>query len=612
MKKLTLLMIICMVGMASTVQAQQFSDFIEEMRGDTAVVLSSDDTQEANTLLNAITYDEDRDENRVYLLKRDHRYLQNSGPANLPADTLSVIMGEEAGPIVGGTEEDGRPPIIAGTIDSEGSPQSFQFININGDFIMKNVAHSVAATDGSEDWFGFEITTDGAEVIWENNLLEHNGWTFIQSNTGADNSITIRDSYILNATGKGTRRNGGVYDSENNALSKLVVENTTHLQMAGMLYKFRNHPADSVFINHNTFVNSTGQLFASFGYETNFTATNNLFVNSNIQAYYPGLDYNETNQDYTRHGIINLSEIPDTAATSVNPEDRKVLVSNNAVYWSDEVSTIHETLNENSVPCPDDEAPSDCLEGEEWVTQAVNMNSATQNLFNDDENYPLLTEGNWIEDAGAPDFTSPNGLMTDALQAAIDWSIVTAESGNSTLMEKWRSEGNEATTGESENFLNFDWPVAADLSYSNEAYLTGGMGGFPVGDLNWFATEKENWDAQKENEYSQIGAALNNGQLPTSNEGQVSIPTSIKLDQNYPNPFNPTTQINFTLPQAQEVTINVYDMLGRKVATIVERENFSAGENMVTFDANNLSSGVYIYSLEAGDISLTKKMTLIK
>ncbi|MDR9419106.1 T9SS type A sorting domain-containing protein, partial [Gracilimonas sp.] len=92
----------------------------------------------------------------------------------------------------------------------------------------------------------------------------------------------------------------------------------------------------------------------------------------------------------------------------------------------------------------------------------------------------------------------------------------------------------------------------------------------------------------------------------------TEVPTSIELKQNYPNPFNPTTQISFTLPQAQQVTLKVYDMLGREVATLANRENFSAGSNTINFDAANLSSGIYIYRLTAGDISMTRQMTLIK
>lgn len=89
------------------------------------------------------------------------------------------------------------------------------------------------------------------------------------------------------------------------------------------------------------------------------------------------------------------------------------------------------------------------------------------------------------------------------------------------------------------------------------------------------------------------------------------LPESFKLLQNYPNPFNPTTTIRYRLPAAARVTMKVYDILGREVATLVDRR-VSAGEHSVRFDASHLASGIYIYQLKAGNITQTKSMTLIK
>ncbi|MFD2533203.1 T9SS type A sorting domain-containing protein [Gracilimonas halophila] len=105
---------------------------------------------------------------------------------------------------------------------------------------------------------------------------------------------------------------------------------------------------------------------------------------------------------------------------------------------------------------------------------------------------------------------------------------------------------------------------------------------------------------------------LGDGLVTDNEEEFTSVPNKIGLNQNYPNPFNPTTQISFNLPSSQQVTLKVYDMLGREVATIANRETFSAGMNTVNFDASNLSSGVYIYRLNSGDVAITRKMTLIK
>ncbi|TVR13361.1 MAG: T9SS C-terminal target domain-containing protein [Balneolaceae bacterium] len=88
-------------------------------------------------------------------------------------------------------------------------------------------------------------------------------------------------------------------------------------------------------------------------------------------------------------------------------------------------------------------------------------------------------------------------------------------------------------------------------------------------------------------------------------------PAEVSLKQNYPNPFNPTTQIRYELPQQENVRLTVYDMAGRQVAMLVN-QSMNAGAHTVTFDASNLSSGVYVYRLQAGSTVLSRKLTVIK
>lgn len=92
----------------------------------------------------------------------------------------------------------------------------------------------------------------------------------------------------------------------------------------------------------------------------------------------------------------------------------------------------------------------------------------------------------------------------------------------------------------------------------------------------------------------------------------ATIPVSVSLFQNYPNPFNPTTTIPFEISQGAEVTLAVFDLLGRKVVEVLDREWMNAGEHRIGFNATNLASGVYVYRLTSGTHSLTKRALLLR
>lgn len=91
-----------------------------------------------------------------------------------------------------------------------------------------------------------------------------------------------------------------------------------------------------------------------------------------------------------------------------------------------------------------------------------------------------------------------------------------------------------------------------------------------------------------------------------------NIPTEFYLEQNYPNPFNPSTQIRFGITKASNVELKVYDILGREVVTLIDKEFMNAGVYNVKFNAVDLASGIYIYKLTTGNHSISKKMQLMK
>lgn len=100
-------------------------------------------------------------------------------------------------------------------------------------------------------------------------------------------------------------------------------------------------------------------------------------------------------------------------------------------------------------------------------------------------------------------------------------------------------------------------------------------------------------------------------QYSVSVEINVTLPNEFSLNQNYPNPFNPSTVISYQLPTTAKVTLKVYDILGNEVRTLVNQIQ-EEGQYQVSFDASELTTGIYFYSINAGNFTQTKKMILLR
>ncbi len=174
---------------------------------------------------------------------------------------------------------------------------------------------------------------------------------------------------------------------------------------------------------------------------------------------------------------------------------------------------------------------------------------------------------------------------------------------------------------------NYTNPIV-DIYFVNEnlGYLCGFFGWFyrtTNGGLNWAqitVPAQNNIRSIHHNNNTGVTYLLGaGGMILKSTNGSVTgfeqtgnnNPTGYYLSQNYPNPFNPVTNINFSIPNEQFVTLLIYDMLGREVETLVN-ENLTAGTHNVDWNAANYTSGVYFYRLISADHSETKRMVLVK
>lgn len=586
MKRIILLFGIFLL-FVSPILAQTLQDYVLETRGDTLVVKDDNDYGAPNTLYSLMNADSSAPADRVYLLHNGGIYSLVNNPTS-SATHKTIIMGETQTSLkVSGTAT--APPILQGSTFQGGNTTGG--INSGGDLLVKNVDVEIGNSAGSEGWAFFGFSGPSERIQVDNCIIEHNLWTVI-GGPPANESMFFTNDYFVNLDGYTCRRNGGVIDYFSNQ-DTIFVENCTHVNTQGSLYKTRPaYAINKVLFNHNDFIDCSGFVFMnSGGDQANYSVTNNIFVNCQLQAYAPVLsnsDVGEVDVDSLPMGLVNLK-----ADSLFLANGASFYADRNLVYWDPSLSDIVTTLNTNKVNGSTN-----------WVSQMITMNKRTADLFNDKTNYPRLTNGTWIENQ-LPSFKKTDVLFTTQLATLKAYSISAVDTSFTGSLKSWRQPSNP----ESQYYTYADWPIPIDLSYTDNNLLTAGLNGFPVGDLDWFPTQYAAWKAQESTELAQIANVLKNG--ITGIEKTTVVPKQFQMQQNYPNPFNPTTVINFTIPKSGNVTLKVYNLLGQEVATLVDGYRTAQTYN-INFNASNLASGVYIYTIRYGDQTISKKMVLMK
>jgi hypothetical protein len=264
----------------------------------------------------------------------------------------------------------------------------------------------------------------------------------------------------------------------------------------------------------------------------------------------------------------------DTIAV-VDESKRKVLFHNNSIWWDPRFIDMVENVLPAQQPIP----PS--IGDYEWASQYIHMSDRTQAMFDDDVNYPYLHEGTNI--GVEPDFANNKDLIDEWVSYVVTNSTPGTPNGGD-LMPKWR-------TNTVSMLWMPDWPMLANLSYTKPELLTGGLYDLPLGDLNWFPSEKGRWKWLPESKV--LWEALKSGDLPmgiTKNEmqnAQFSV---------YPNPCSKTTNVEFELNKAANVEINIYDLVGKKLKSI-DLGYMIIGKQNVSLELGDLNSGMYLLQI---------------
>ena len=529
----------------------------------------------------------------VYRLARGGQYLMNATIIDSSAEGLRIV----------GAAGTGNLPIIQPAPAADGSLPSVYF-KTTGTTVLKDLAFN-GNGPGKIGRVGsmFEGNGENQRVVVDGCVVEGfagRGWGGgeMLASTSKGMRFHILDS-IFRGLNSGNIFNGGVVRGAAGGgmdYDTLVVQNSSYFGSSAYLWVGPN-PSGYALIDHNTVANILANPFFT-PKMANVTITNNVFYNTHIY----GQDSTENaggwfgedsarvaNQVY--HSTISFDTL-DSRTTAADTSthwarqgfteaNRNITVTNN-VYYNDatvtafRTSAIEVTVS-NAAGDGDSTYTNQVLDVPFVNTEVAAMAAA---------NSSITIENNQNVD---PVFTSTyrlNRVRDEMIAHALDYRQDRATSGAWDWLSDADGGGNNAAA-----YDNMTLPVVEDFRYTSTVAATAGTDGGPVGDPRWTGG---------------LNVEVSNGILPEV----------IALDQNYPNPFNPSTEITYSLNSDSHITLTVYNLVGQKV-NVLENKIQAAGMHTVQWNGTDLtghpvSSGVYLYTLESGDVTMTKKMILMR
>jgi hypothetical protein len=567
--------------------------------------------------------------NVIYRLQADQWYILNGQIENNGFPLR----------IVGATPAAGQMPAVIQTATNPDGTVLGDMFSVLGDFYMKNVfivnadANNTVGqgvfSSNSPTSISFTLDSVTVDPVGVNHL--YFGSTPFP-NIHITNSLILRHGVLDGANDwciisvRGTPDNG---------CDTLYFENNTFMSTGTHIYIPMNPNSDQenfFWINHNTFIFHKSGLFEGFQMNSYFL-TNNLFFDLNTQPF--NLSWSAYSPDgmaskYTM--LIEQDTVPSNwsrvLADTVNGQllsPRKLFAEYNSQYLDPRIQAYLTTWAPAHTKNNDGVTP---LDPAYFRVLALSADSGAEcreaNMLNN-AHFPYMKFGNYLNNVlgtntgtnvADPQWTDPK--IYKIQDSLVNWTLPAMELSN------WGFSANNVPVQPKDagnwfwcpdNVFNYGNPVVwprLDASYKNSTMLTGSIEGLPLGDLNWFPAQKDIWQKNQAAITSHIlsenTSVINISAVKQENN---QTPTNFSLSQNYPNPFNPSTEIQYSIPQSGIVTLKVYNLLGQVVATLVNQEQKS-GNYVVNFNADKLASGVYMYRIQSGDFSLTKKMVFLK
>ncbi len=457
-KLIPLFVMVAMVGSSSILMAQD-TLVVEWLSEDQSEVLQ-------NSLYETIIADTnssgERIDNRVYKLKQGgFYYIQES----IQNDGWHLnIVGEKGDP----SDALKNPPMLQIT-GREDATVTGKMFNVRGNFTLKNVIVNGRTTDGGLQYEILDIRADGGRFTFDNVIFEYAQWGIMGIySAGADlfyTNNTVRN--FISETQPWGCRGFSIWSD----IDTVWVENNTFLNVGAFTGQIEGASANYFFFNHNTVVNNGRQVLLWMWVKDGFF-TNNLILN----GFWQGEDRTQisdirlASDDQQYSGMIAIDNIPSQYGLDA---ERRFVVANNAFHLEDEYTTYFTTDNDTFD-----------------IRKQPLFSVEVENLFAEFDN--MVAKDN-MEDQGEPGFTT----YADNHQERIDF-VTDLRNANSPIALYYWDPSRDASNE------SIQWPLPEDLEYTNTTYKAGGITGYPLGDLNWFPTEKAAWEVNKNSEYQAI------------------------------------------------------------------------------------------------------------
>ncbi|MBK7106204.1 MAG: T9SS type A sorting domain-containing protein [Ignavibacteriae bacterium] len=545
-----------------------------------------------------------KNQNRVYRLQRGVIY---------PLDAPINIRGSFKMIATNGTE---RPPVLVPKILADNS--SIQnYLNLYGavsnvefhNIYMLGIRQDGAISNALNS--AISVMDSAINLKVRNCVFDGFGARGIRVlEGGVWSKIDVQDSKFRNLIypggswlyGQAFKTVGNTYP-----LDTVKFVNNTYLSCGSYILGVSGYVNYGLF-EHNTILYGIGNTFLS-SYNTNIHIKNNIVYSTFTAAGYKPAVYGDwffPRPDTISSSVIVIN-IPDTAsfrdttlvmpglkyivnekhgvpASSINDLNRVLEINNNNYFYPEKLTNFINAYNDTVQTMVDITFPGGADKVLNKVEQPRWMNDYTKNILQ--TKAPIVSPGIKVDEATTynqdPQFNDVDAVNhVDALIGKLHEIFV-----NKITPDRWTYKMAYPPA----------WPLPEDLAYANTSLQTASEGGFPLGDLNWFPEKKAQWQDWLTDVKEEKGAIVSN---------------EFELHQNYPNPFNPTTEIKFSITKPGIVTLKVFDVLGREIATLINNK-LSNGSFSVNFNASNLASGTYIYQLSADGVRISKKMMLIK